>query len=48
LTAAAEFRIEPLAKLHDRAAFSCGVEALDRYLQSQASQDMRRKAMPSS
>jgi GNAT superfamily N-acetyltransferase len=44
LTAAAEFRIEPLGKQHDRAAFSCGVEVLDRYLRSQASQDMRRKA----
>lgn len=28
---------------HDRSAFSCGVEALDRYLQSQASQDARRR-----
>jgi hypothetical protein len=39
-----EFRIEPLSKEHDRAAFSCGVESLDRYLRTQASQDMRRKA----
>lgn len=44
MTAAAEFQVVALAKVHDRAAFSCGVEALDRYLQSQASQDMRRKA----
>ncbi|MFT3805278.1 MAG: GNAT family N-acetyltransferase [Burkholderiaceae bacterium] len=28
---------------HDRSAFSCGVEALDRYLQSQAGQDARRR-----
>jgi hypothetical protein len=28
---------------HDRAGFSCGVEALDRYLQSQAGQDARRR-----
>ncbi|MFD1960679.1 hypothetical protein ACFSHP_19770 [Novosphingobium panipatense] len=28
---------------HDRSGFSCGVEALDRYLQSQASQDARRR-----
>lgn len=28
---------------HDRAGFSCGVDALDRYLQSQASQDVRRR-----
>ena len=39
-----EFRVEPLGKEHDRAAFSCGVESLDRYLRTQASQDMRRKA----
>ncbi|WP_328595362.1 GNAT family N-acetyltransferase [Brucella tritici] len=28
---------------HDRSQFSCGVEALDRYLQSQAGQDARRR-----
>ncbi|WP_197420623.1 MULTISPECIES: GNAT family N-acetyltransferase [unclassified Sphingomonas] len=28
---------------HDRSGFSCGVEALDRYLQLQASQDARRR-----
>jgi predicted GNAT family N-acyltransferase len=39
-----EFRLEPLDSRHDRAAFRCGVEALDRYLKTQASQDMRRKA----
>jgi len=33
--------IEPLGSLHDRAAFSCGVESLDRYLTHQASQDAR-------
>jgi GNAT superfamily N-acetyltransferase len=32
---------EPLGRAHDRAAFSCGVEALDRYLKQQASQDAR-------
>jgi GNAT superfamily N-acetyltransferase len=37
------FRIEPLGD-HDRAAFSCGVEALDRYLRERAGQDARRKA----
>jgi GNAT superfamily N-acetyltransferase len=35
-------RIEPLASHHDRAAFSCGVEALDRYLCRRASQDARK------
>jgi len=38
------FLLEPLGKQHDRARFSCGVESLDAYLKSQASQDMRRKA----
>jgi GNAT superfamily N-acetyltransferase len=28
---------------HDRSAFCCGVEALDRYLHAQASQDARRR-----
>jgi ribosomal protein S18 acetylase RimI-like enzyme len=36
------FAIEPLAASHDRRAFSCGVEALDRYLHTQAGQDARR------
>ncbi|HET9743844.1 MAG TPA: GNAT family N-acetyltransferase [Terriglobales bacterium] len=36
--------LEPLSRHHDRAAFRCGVEALDRYLHTLASQDMRRKA----
>lgn len=39
----APFRLEALGPGHDRSAFSCGVEALDRYLVSQASQDMRRR-----
>lgn len=37
------FAIEPLANHHDRASFSSGVEALDRYLVAQATQDMRRR-----
>ena len=39
-----DLRIAPLAAAHDRAAFSCGVESLDRYLHTQAGQDVRRKA----
>jgi GNAT superfamily N-acetyltransferase len=39
-----EFRLEALGPQHDRDAFACGVESLDRYLKTQASQDMRRKA----
>lgn len=34
--------IEPLAAHHDRSAFSCGNELLDRYLREQAGQDTRR------
>jgi GNAT superfamily N-acetyltransferase len=34
-----QYRIEPLGEEHNRAAFSCGVESLDRYLQRQAGQD---------
>src|SRR5258706_2755966 len=37
-------RIVPLGEIHDRESFSCGVESLDRYLKSQAGQDLRRKA----
>ena len=35
--------IEPLGKEHDRKAFSCGNEGLDRYLREQISQDMKRR-----
>ena len=38
------FRLESLGKHHDRVEFTCGVESLDSYLKTQASQDMRRKA----
>jgi GNAT superfamily N-acetyltransferase len=37
-------RIEPLGSGHDRAAFDCGNESLDRYIRTQASQDTRRGA----
>ena len=37
------FRVEALSSLHDRAGFSSGVEPLDRYLQSLATQDARRR-----
>ncbi len=39
------FVIEPLGAKHDRAAFSCSVEALDTYLQKQASQDAKKHAV---
>ncbi len=39
-----DLTIEALASHHDRDGFSCGVDSLDRYLRTQASQDVRRKA----
>jgi ribosomal protein S18 acetylase RimI-like enzyme len=39
----ASFRFEALAGGHDRAAFRCGDGALDRYFQTQATQDIRRR-----
>jgi len=39
-----DLRLEPLSKVHDRTSFTCGVENLDTYLKTQASQDVRRKA----
>jgi predicted GNAT family N-acyltransferase len=39
-----EFTIEPLAAMHKRGDFSCGVPELDAYLQKQAGQDLRRHA----
>lgn len=38
------FVIEPLGPKHDRAAFSCGVDALDAYLHKQAGQDLKKRA----
>jgi GNAT superfamily N-acetyltransferase len=35
-------RVEPLGSHHDRSGFESGVEPLDRYLRSQASQDARK------
>jgi len=39
-----KFVFEPLGQKHNRAAFSCGVEPLDTYLQKQASQDAKKHA----
>lgn len=36
------FHSEPLASRHKRKAFSCGVPVLDDYLQTRASQDVKR------
>ncbi len=39
--------VEPLGRQHDRAAFHCGAQALDRYLKQQARQDAdKRVAAP--
>jgi GNAT superfamily N-acetyltransferase len=39
-----DLKIEPLGTHHDRVEFTCGVESLDRYFRTQASQDVKRKA----
>jgi hypothetical protein len=41
---ATQYRIEPLTDKHNRVAFSCGAETLDRYLQKQAGQDVAKHA----
>ena len=37
------FRLETLRAEHDRTRFHCGVAALDAYLRTQATQDVRRR-----
>ena len=39
----AAFRFETLGDEHDRSSFHCGEEALDRYFQTQVTQDIRRR-----
>nr|WP_299501540.1 GNAT family N-acetyltransferase [uncultured Rhizobium sp.] len=39
----AAVRIEPLGSQHDRKAFACGVEALDRYFRELVTQDVKRR-----
>ncbi len=39
----APFRLAPLGAEHDRSSFRCGEESLDRYFQTQATQDIRRR-----
>src|SRR5271157_4959758 len=36
------FRLEPLGEEHVRSLFRCGEDALDRYFQTQVTQDIRR------
>lgn len=42
-----KFVFESLSQKHDRAAFSCGVETLDIYLQKRARQDAKKHAAAS-
>ncbi|RUS93608.1 hypothetical protein DSM106972_095980 [Dulcicalothrix desertica PCC 7102] len=37
-----DYFVESLSKQHDRGAFCCSIEALDRYLKQQALQDVRK------
>ena len=37
------FRFEALGETHDRATFCCGDDALNRYFQTQVTQDIRRR-----
>ena len=43
MTTAAPFRFEMLAEKHDRSKFDSGEAALDRYFQTQVTQDIRRR-----
>lgn len=43
MTAITDLVISPLGPDHRRSGFCCGVDALDRYLQKQAKQDIRRR-----
>jgi ribosomal protein S18 acetylase RimI-like enzyme len=36
------FRLEPLGEEHERSLFRCGEDVLDRYFQTQVTQDIRR------
>lgn len=39
----ARFAIEPLSKVHQRKAFSCGNERIDRYFRETVTQDVKRR-----
>ena len=43
MSGGASFRLAPLDAAHDRAAFNCDAEPLNRYLREQAAQDIRRR-----
>jgi hypothetical protein len=41
-----DLHIAPLAEAYDRSGFACGVESLDRYLKTQARQDVSGRVDP--
>ena len=43
MSLASELVIEPLNRNHNKKAFNCGIESLDRYLKRQANQDVKRR-----
>ena len=43
MSSGSELVIESLNRNHNRTAFNCGIESLDRYLKHQANQDMKRR-----
>lgn len=43
MSSESELVVEPLNRNHNRTAFNCGTESLDRYLKRQAGQDMKRR-----
>lgn len=43
MSSGSELVIEPLNRNHNRTAFNCGIEYLDRYLKHQANQDIKRR-----
>lgn len=43
MSSGSELVIEPLNRNHNRTAFNCGIESLNRYLKHQATQDNKRR-----
>jgi GNAT superfamily N-acetyltransferase len=43
MSSESELVIEPLNRNHNRTAFNCSIESLDRYLKRQANQDIKRQ-----
>ena len=43
MSSGSELVIEPLNRNHNRTAFTCGIESLERYLKLQANQDIKRR-----